>query len=90
MWPFARLEKPQGQPPARSAGRKAESEDTERPDGRAGSHKLDPVEAELLAAVRAATARPFVDPVLVHGRPMARRDARTIERALVKLGRARA
>jgi len=48
---------------------------------------LDPVEAELLAAVRKATAMPFVDPVPVHGRLMSRRDARTIERVLVKLGK---
>jgi hypothetical protein len=48
---------------------------------------LDPVEAELLAAVRQATAMPFADPVPVHGRLMSRRDARTIERVLVKLGR---
>lgn len=62
-----------------------------RPCGPAArsSAGLDPVETELLAAVRAATARPFVDPVLVHGRPMALNDPRTIERALVKLGRAR-
>jgi hypothetical protein len=45
------------------------------------------VEAELLAAVRKATAMPFVDPVPVHGRLMSRRDARTIERVLVKLGK---
>lgn len=49
---------------------------------------LDPVEAELLAAVRAAPRAPYVDPVVVHGRAMARRDARTIERVLAKLGRA--
>ena len=43
---------------------------------------LPPPEAELLAEVRRATAKPFVDPVIVQGRPMSRRDARTIERAL--------
>lgn len=48
---------------------------------------LDPVEKELLVAVRQATAAPFVDPVIVHGHAMTRRDARTIERVLSKLGR---
>lgn len=46
---------------------------------------LPPPETELLDAVRAATIQPFMDPVLVHGRLMSRRDARTIERALARL-----
>lgn len=52
---------------------------------------LDPVDHALLASVRAALAVPFADPVLLRdaaGKParaVPRRDARAMERMLLKL-----
>lgn len=40
--------------------------------------------ADLQRITRALNAGPFVDPVLVEGKPMSRRTARAVERALTK------
>lgn len=48
-----------------------------------GRDLADPHDVALLAAVRGALARPFVDPVAVLDLPLSRRAARALERVLL-------
>ena len=47
-----------------------------------GAKLTDPNDVALLAAVRGALVRPFVDPVAVLDLPLSRRAARALEREL--------